>query len=382
MQARQRVGDGVAAEHRASSAGRPGRRPPRRRRRRPPTARSPSAPWPVIRSQTRPSAGRRRRGRGRACRAPRAGTTRSPRRRPPAARAVRRGRVEIDCIGELSAVHPVEELRGPARVPSGRARALDLDHGGAGQRQQLAAQRPRPHRRQVDHQQVRQDRRFHPPGPAVGRWVRRRASRRAHRQAGRAGGRARRRRPRRGRARTVRPWATDRRRPHRRRRTPPGPGRRRRRRAGTTSAHTNRRPATSGGWRRPPRSGPDVRSPRSTARPAEHLLGVDIDPRQRRQGLRRFPRVREHGGGDRHGHHRIIVGDAHIGCDSAWPVAPGATAHAQSLGDGVDEAPLKRRDGVDRSAGQHKIRSAPTPDPAGDAYCPPGAGNQAQAELR
>ena len=64
--------------------------------------------------------------------------------------------VEIGGVGKLSGVHPVEEggRAGPGAVGSGRA--LDLDDGGTGLHQQLPTQRAGPHRRQVDQEQIGQ----------------------------------------------------------------------------------------------------------------------------------------------------------------------------------------------------------------------------------
>lgn len=62
--------------------------------------------------------------------------------------------VEIDAVGQLLAVDPVVEgaVAGPGTVRA--ARAFDLDDGGSGACQQSAAQRARPHRGQVGHQQA------------------------------------------------------------------------------------------------------------------------------------------------------------------------------------------------------------------------------------
>ena len=62
-------------------------------------------------------------------------------------------RVEIDCVGELSGVHPIEERRLAAPGAVRSARAFHLDDDGAGAGEQLPAQRAGPQRRQVGHQQ-------------------------------------------------------------------------------------------------------------------------------------------------------------------------------------------------------------------------------------
>ena len=153
-------------------------------------ARSPSAPWPVIRSQTRPSRGvdiapvprPRRRQRRRTRRLDDHVGGRQQRAQP-------RRLVEIRDVGELSAVHPVEE-RWRARPGAVRAGAAlsTLTTVAPGPRQQLPAQRAGPHRRQVGDQQT---------GTGRGRWwqhradapaAARQASRRAPRPAGRAAG--------------------------------------------------------------------------------------------------------------------------------------------------------------------------------------------------
>jgi hypothetical protein len=61
---------------------------------------------------------------------------------------------EIDRIGELSEVHPIEKSRLAAARAVGSARAFHLDDDGARASEQLSAERPRPQRRQIGHQQA------------------------------------------------------------------------------------------------------------------------------------------------------------------------------------------------------------------------------------
>ena len=68
--------------------------------------------------------------------------------------------VEIDCVGQLPEVHPIEERGLAATGAVGSARAFHLDDDGAGASEQLCAQRTRPQRRQIGHQQA-----VHPPRP-------------------------------------------------------------------------------------------------------------------------------------------------------------------------------------------------------------------------
>ncbi len=114
---------------------------------------SPSAPWPVIRSQTRPSRGAMSVGPRPRC-ASAAGRDDSM--TTSAASSSRRQAgwfVEIDRVRELSAVHPVEERRRPRAGAVGPSAGFDLDDGGACPREQLSAQGAGPHRGQVGDQE-------------------------------------------------------------------------------------------------------------------------------------------------------------------------------------------------------------------------------------
>ena len=188
VQARQWIGDRVTAEDRGVVAA--ADQSTRNRgvvAERHPVGALPSVPWPVIRSQIRPSRG---------------GTLAGP--RPRRVNAAGREDSITTSAAASNACKPVgssksamyesfplfiqsKNAAGPARAPSGRAAALDLDDGRARPRQQLSAQRARPHRGQVGDEETRWAARCRRRAEGVDPAAVRPASRRARRPEGRAG---------------------------------------------------------------------------------------------------------------------------------------------------------------------------------------------------
>ena len=164
----------------------------------------------------------------------------------------------------------------PLRVPSGRRRAFHLDDDGARAGEQLRAQRPRPQRRQVGHQQVRPAARGRTalPDPAHRRWLCagfRPARPRRCRAAGRG--------PPRPRSNTLPPNqkapATGRREPCR---FPAAPAAPRRHLRAAARPHTSRPQWPAVGWRRPRETRPRRVRPRIAARPANMVAASTSTP--------------------------------------------------------------------------------------------------------
>ena len=169
VKTRQRVGDGVAAEHRpvVAAADQPAGHRGVVAERHPVGALALGAVTGDAQPHPTVARARRRRAETRGGPAPRGATTRSPHRRRRAASCIRAGSSKSTAYESFPPFIQSKNAGGPARVPSGRARALDLDDGGAGLRQQLPTQRAGPHRRQVGDQQTGRAARRRWPRPAA-----------------------------------------------------------------------------------------------------------------------------------------------------------------------------------------------------------------------